>query len=99
MNILVGDTAEFSKSITESIIRREDFLDNRLSAIKHPTLIIWGREDGLLPLADGERFKKEIPNSQLIIFDQCGHVPQVEKAADFNAALLKFLDTPSVPAK
>lgn len=83
------------RSITESIIRREDFLDNRLSAIKHPTLIIWGREDGLLPLADGERFKKEIPNSQLIIFEQCGHVPQVEKAADFNAAVLKFLAAPA----
>jgi pimeloyl-ACP methyl ester carboxylesterase len=83
------------RSITESIIRREDFLDNRLSAIKHPTLIIWGREDGLLPLADGERFKKEIPNSQLIIFEQCGHVPQVEKAADFNAALLNFLAAPA----
>ena len=87
------------RSITESIIRREDFLDNRLSAIKQPTLIIWGREDGLLPLADAERFKKEIPNSQLIIFDQCGHVPQVEKAADFNAAVLKFLAASPVAAK
>ena len=83
------------RSITESIIRREDFLDNRLSVIKQPALIIWGREDGLLPLADAERFKKEIPNSQLIIFDQCGHVPQVEKAADFNAAVLKFLAAPA----
>jgi pimeloyl-ACP methyl ester carboxylesterase len=83
------------RSITESIIRREDFLDNRLSVIKQPALIIWGREDGLLPLADAERFKKEIPNSQLIIFDQCGHVPQVEKAADFNAAVLKFMAAPA----
>lgn len=83
------------RSITESIIRREDFLDNRLSAIKQPTLIIWGREDGLLPLSDGERFQKEIPHSQLLIFDQCGHVPQVEKAAEFNAAVLKFLAAPA----
>jgi pimeloyl-ACP methyl ester carboxylesterase len=79
------------RSITESIIRREDILDNRLSAIKQPTLIIWGREDGLLPLADGQRFQKEIAGAQLIVFDQCGHVPQVEKAAEFNAAVLKFL--------
>jgi pimeloyl-ACP methyl ester carboxylesterase len=86
------------RSITESIIRREDFLDNRLSAIKQSTLVIWGREDGLLPLADGQRFQKEIPGAQLIIFEQCGHVPQVEKALDFNAALLKFLGEPA-PAK
>ncbi|HUQ33462.1 MAG TPA: alpha/beta fold hydrolase [Pyrinomonadaceae bacterium] len=82
------------RSITESIIRREDFLDNRLSAIKQPTLVIWGREDGLLPLADGQRFQKEIPGAELLIFEQCGHVPQVEKAQDFNAAVLKFLAAP-----
>ena len=79
------------RSITESIIRGEDFLDNRLSAIKQPTLVIWGKEDGLLPLSDGERFQKEIAGAQLVVFDQCGHAPMVEKALDFNAALLKFL--------
>lgn len=80
------------QQLTESIARREDMLDNRLSAIKQPTLIIWGRNDGLTPLAQyGERFKKEIPGSQLLVFDQCGHVPQFEKPAEFNAAVLKFL--------
>lgn len=82
------------RSITESILRREDFLDKSLSAIKQPTLVIWGREDGLLPLADGQRFQKEIPGAQLLVLDQCGHVPQVEKAAEFNAAVLKFLAAP-----
>lgn len=83
------------RSITESIIRGEDFLDKRLQGIKRPVLVIWGREDGLLPLADGQRFQKEIPGAQLIIFDQCGHVPQVEKAAEFNAAVMKFLAEPT----
>ena len=78
-------------SIVESIIRGEDFLDKRVQAIKQPTLIMWGRQDGLLSLSDGERFKKDIPNSTLIVFEQCGHVPNFEKAAEFNAALLKFL--------
>jgi len=79
------------KSMIESIIRGEDFLDNRVQAIRKPTLIIWGRQDGLTPLADGERFKREIPNSRLIVMEQCGHVPNVEKAAEFNAAVLRFL--------
>lgn len=78
-------------SMIESITRGEDFLDNRVKTIKHPTLVVWGRQDGLTPLADGERFKKEIPNSTLLVIDECGHVPQFEKAAEFNAALLKFL--------
>ena len=76
----------------ESIGRREDVLDNRLSSIKQPTLIVWGKEDGLFSLANAERFKKEISGAELVIIDQCGHIPQIEKAAEFNAALLKFLD-------
>lgn len=80
------------QSLNESVARREDMLDDRLSGIKQPTLLIWGRDDGLTPLAEyGERFKKEIKGSELLVFDRCGHVPQIEKAAEFNAALLKFL--------
>jgi len=79
------------KSITESIIRGEDFLDDVVKTIKHPTLIVWGREDGLVPLREGERFHKDIAGSTLIVFDQCGHVPNIEKAGEFNAAVIKFL--------
>jgi pimeloyl-ACP methyl ester carboxylesterase len=87
------------QSLNESIARREDMLDNRLAVIKQPTLIVWGRDDGLTPLAEyGERFKREIPGSQLLVFEQCGHVPQVEKASEFNTALLKFLSA-AAPSK
>lgn len=82
------------QSMIESIARREDMLDNRLGGIKKPTLLIWGRDDGLVPLADsGERFKREIAGAQLLVIDGAGHAPQVEKATEFNAALLKFLTT------
>ena len=79
------------RSITESIIRGEDFLDGTVKTIKRPTLIIWGRQDGLTPLADGERFNKDIVGSKLVVIDQCGHVPNLEKPGEFNAAVIKFL--------
>ena len=80
------------QSLVESIYRGEDMLDGKLSAVKQPTLIIWGKDDGLLPLArEGEKYKREMPSAQFVVFEQCGHVPQVEKAAEFNAAVLKFL--------
>jgi pimeloyl-ACP methyl ester carboxylesterase len=79
------------KSITESIIRGEDYLDDTVKTIKTPTLIVWGREDGLVPLSNGERFHKDIAGSTLVVIDQCGHIPNVEKAGEFNAAVLKFL--------
>ncbi len=78
-------------SLIESIKRREDFLDARLGEIKKPTLIIWGKQDGIIPIADAEKFNKGIANSELVIFDNCGHVPQFEKATDFNKKVLEFL--------
>ena len=78
-------------SISESIIRGEDFLDDVVKTIKRPTLIIWGRQDGLVPLTDGERFNKDIAGSKLVVIEECGHVPNAEKPGEFNAALLKFL--------
>jgi triacylglycerol lipase len=84
------------RSMIESIALGEDMLDNRLGAIKQPTLIIWGREDGLTPLArEGQRFRNEMPAAQFIVFDQCGHAPQIEKASEFNVAVLKFLGGPA----
>ncbi len=75
----------------DSIARGEDLLDGRLGGIKQPTLIVWGREDKLTPMWMAERFKKEINGAALVVLDKCGHVPQLEKAAEFNAALMKFL--------
>jgi len=80
-------------SLIESIKRKEDFLNDRLGEIKKPTLIIWGKQDGLLPVADASVFNKGIAGSQMIIFENCGHAPQFEKAADFNKEVLKFLET------
>jgi pimeloyl-ACP methyl ester carboxylesterase len=78
-------------SITESIIRGEDYLDDIVKKIKRPTLLIWGRQDGLVPLAEGERFNKDITGSKMIVIEECGHVPNLEKPGEFNAAVLKFL--------
>ena len=89
--IATGDGYTINNLI-ESIKRKEDFLNDRLGEIKKPTLIIWGRQDGLLPVADATAFNKGIAGSQLIIFENCGHAPQFEKAADFNREVLKFLD-------
>ena len=78
-------------SITESTIRGEDFLDDVVKTIKRPALIVWGRQDGLVSLADGERFNKDIVGSKMVVIEQCGHMPNAEKPGEFNAALLKFL--------
>lgn len=76
----------------DSIMRGEDYIDDKVKTIKAPTLVIWGREDGLTPLGMGEAFAQDIPGAQKVIIEKCGHVAQLEKPAEFNAALLKFLE-------
>jgi pimeloyl-ACP methyl ester carboxylesterase len=80
----------------DSIVRGEDVVDGKLGAIKVPTLVLWGREDGLTALAGGKMLAQEIAGSEMVIFDRCGHVPQIECSGPFNAALLKFLAGESV---
>jgi len=86
-----GDSLTINAFI-DSVLRGEDFIDDQVKTIKAPTLVIWGREDGLTPLAMGEAFAQDITGAQKVIIEKCGHVAQIEKPAEFNAALLKFLE-------
>lgn len=55
--------------------------------------MIWGRQDRVLPLADGEAAVQKMANVRLQIMDQAGHCPQIDKPEEFNAAVLDFLNT------
>jgi pimeloyl-ACP methyl ester carboxylesterase len=49
------------------------------SKIKMPTLIIWGKQDKILSVKQGELLSQQIENSELKMIDICGHIPQEEK--------------------
>jgi pimeloyl-ACP methyl ester carboxylesterase len=57
----------------------------RLNEIKVPTLVLWGREDALIPVALANVFSQSIAQSKVIIYDRCGHIP-MEELADRSAA-------------
>ena len=63
-----------------------------LSARVHvPTLIVWGREDRLLPAREGERVASRIAGSRLVILPDAGHLPQREVPSAFSDAVAGFL--------
>lgn len=66
-------------------------MGDKLHLIKVPTLLIWGKNDGVTPPFVAEKFKELIPNSKLYFLDACGHAPMMEKPDDFNDILEKFL--------
>lgn len=63
------------------------FLENQIESLKQPTLIFWGAADRVTPLADAEKFKGLIPNAQLHVAENCGHLPQKECVNEVVTAL------------
>ena len=78
-------------------ILRKDFFDtlsdeiNHLGQMEVPILIIWGREDKGVPLRNGQEMQRILKGSHLEILDNAGHVPNFERAEDFNHLALNFL--------
>ena len=66
-------------------------LVHRLRRVKSRTLVVWGKEDGLVPLAHGEAYHQAIAGSELKVIENCGHSPQFERPAEFVAVLEGFL--------
>src|ERR1051326_8442663 len=60
-------------------------------AVKAPTMIVWGKYDELANPAGADRLAATIPGSRKVIIDNCGHMPQIEKAAEFNQLVKDFL--------
>jgi pimeloyl-ACP methyl ester carboxylesterase len=67
-----------------------DFRD-RLSGVAHPTLIVWGRNDRIVPVDGAHEYERLIPNSRKEIFHDTGHVPMIERPHRFNELLDEFL--------
>jgi pimeloyl-ACP methyl ester carboxylesterase len=63
----------------------------RLSRIVAPTLIVWGREDRVYPVAAAHRLAREIPGAKLEIMD-AGHAPHEERPREFLALVTEFLE-------
>lgn len=77
--------------VLRQLVYGAEFLDERLASITARTLIVWGAADVLTPLAIGERLAAGIADAELVVFDDCAHSPNLERAARFNALLLAFL--------
>jgi pimeloyl-ACP methyl ester carboxylesterase len=56
-----------------------------------PLLIVWGARDSIIPVRHGEDAHRAIPGSQLVVFEDVGHMPQLEAPGRFIAVLERFL--------
>jgi pimeloyl-ACP methyl ester carboxylesterase len=79
-------------------VRSQDPLDpTPLRRLDVPTLIIWGAQDRLVPVADAFRLQNDIRGAKLAIFGKLGHDPMEEDPAATAAAVAAFLPTAPPP--
>jgi 2-hydroxy-6-oxonona-2,4-dienedioate hydrolase len=75
----------------DGIFRSDQFLDPVLERITAPTLVIWGKEDKITPLPDGNRFLRGIRGATMELLEYCGHAPHIERPEDVSRAISAFL--------
>lgn len=72
---------------------KNPFVQNveRIKNIQVPTLIIWGKEDGLIAVENASLFNRDIKNSKVVILDHVGHVPNEEAPIAVADAIFQFI--------
>jgi pimeloyl-ACP methyl ester carboxylesterase len=79
-----------------------DFINPELSKWLHridtPTLLIWGANDGLVPLSFGETYRALVPRARLTVLPQAGHAPYEEQPEAFLQAFDDFLKSSNASA-
>ena len=66
-------------------------LEGRLDRVRAPTMLLWGAQDRVLPLAHAERYRERIAGAVLRTIPACGHLPVIEKPEEFASEVATFL--------
>ncbi|UKY53609.1 alpha/beta fold hydrolase [Streptomyces inhibens] len=97
LGMMTGTAPEGAAAALRGRAERPDYTE-LLSHISVPALVVVGTEDAYTPVSDARDIYERIPHAELAIIEQAAHMPNLERASEFNAALEKFLDSlPEVP--
>ncbi|MEQ9566971.1 MAG: alpha/beta fold hydrolase, partial [Pseudomonadales bacterium] len=88
--ILARNDPEIYGTVLKNVLCGFDMAD-QLSKIRVPTLVLVGESDQVIPVESGLRLAEEIPNTELAVISDAGHVSYVEQPAAFQKSILSFL--------
>ncbi|HVP55707.1 MAG TPA: alpha/beta hydrolase [Candidatus Eisenbacteria bacterium] len=94
----VADHAWITRRIFSSFLTYQDVLDGKLQEVKAPVLVIWGKEEKLIPLSVGEEMNQQLPNSSLLVCSDSGHLAVYECWNKLEPEVESFLASPEPPA-
>jgi len=78
-------------AVGRALAREGSSLDLNLADIEYPMLVVWGRQDRLLSPAGADLLADVVPNTRVVVLEQCGHCPQVEHPRPVAQAIEDFL--------
>jgi pimeloyl-ACP methyl ester carboxylesterase len=94
----VAEHAWITRRIFSSFLTYQDVLDGKLQGVKAPVLVIWGKEEKLIPLSVGEEMNQQLPNSSLLVCSDSGHLAVYECWNKLEPEVESFLASPKPPA-
>lgn len=68
-------------------------IEQEAARIEQPALLLWGENDTVVPLRHAENLLRKMPNARLIVFRQCGHLPQEERSDEFAGLVAGFCES------
>jgi pimeloyl-ACP methyl ester carboxylesterase len=92
-----GGAVEFTRVLRQGVTlggpRRalRDAWDEAVRRIELPTLVIWGRDDRVLPAVDVVEVTARLPHAEVHLIERAGHLVQLERPQEFNRTLISFL--------
>jgi 4,5:9,10-diseco-3-hydroxy-5,9,17-trioxoandrosta-1(10),2-diene-4-oate hydrolase len=72
-------------------VRRHAQLLQRLPELRPPVLLVWGLQDPIFPVNHAYAAFRALPRARLVVYPECGHWPQIERAEEFNRVVAEFL--------
>jgi 3-oxoadipate enol-lactonase len=85
------DFPEFTRAVARSlagVLRSER---QPIERVTQPVLVVWGRQDRLVPLRRSAEILRRIPHARLEVLERCGHLPMLEQPGAFNTVVAEFL--------
>jgi len=86
-----GKNAWVIQRAIDQMLTGRDATDTILPQLKMPVLIVWGAEDQITPLSQGEKMRLLAPGSQLAVFPGCGHLAPSQCAAQIGPRVVEFV--------
>lgn len=86
-----GERAWVTKRAVDTMSTGKETTDSLLPRLKMPVLLLWGKEDRITPLMEGQKMQHLIPEADLLVYDGCGHLAPVQCAAAMGPAVAEFV--------